>query len=313
MHPLTVILLNKTNPNNTLKSVLELQPQQILLGTFLPINIHHKSIAVIKLEDKNNYSHALLELQDLAQTDWILYLKDNETILQFNEDLHNLFVNPKEIYGFQVLQEDVMLKEARLWNKKVNKVVFKNPIFEKPNIEPTKIIDIILYQYKLNDPSIANKLDHWRKIAPLSVDAAYYKAFSALANRNFIEFKRIMAQYLFNATRNDMPSVMARYYLALVQGVVENNANEAIKNVIICLAENPLMAEFWCLLGDIYTKAEKFQEAIEFYGNAIILGSRRLNLDFWPMHISKYEAYPKEMIDKCKQAISTAEVYRSNI
>lgn len=293
--------------------MLSLQPQQILLGVFSPTKIDSKIAAIIEFKNNTNYSEALNQLQDIAQTDWILYLKDNEAILQFDEHMPNLFMNAKEIYGFQILQEDVILKEPRLWNKKTNKVIFKNPVFEKPNIEPTKIIESIIYQHKVNDTTAIKRLEIWKRGMPLSIDASYYKAFSVLADRNFTEFKRIIAHYLFNLTKSDMPSVMARYYLALVQGVVENNTNEAIKNVVICLAENPLMAEFWCLLGDIFIKAEKFKDAIEFYENAIILGSRRLNSDFWPMHISKYDAYPKEMMEKCKKATASAETYQSTI
>jgi hypothetical protein len=106
---------------------------------------------------------------------------------------------------------------------------------------------------------------------------------------------------------------MARYYLALVQGVVENDMKEAIQNITLCIAENPLMAEFWCLLGDMFVKMEKFRDAIAFYENAIALGCRRHQLDFWPMHISKYDEYPKDMMEKCKKAISSATAYSSNV
>ena len=310
MHPFTAIILNKTDPNNTLRSVLSLEPQQILIGTQSPIKIDSKIAGVIEL-NTDKYNEGLNKLQEIAQTDWILYLKDNETIIQCDEYIPNLLIN-NEIYGFQVLQDDVILKEPRLWNKKSNKVIFKNPVFEKPNVEPTKMLDIIIYQQATTDPTALKRLDLWKNKMPLSIDAAYYKAFAALSARNFVEFKRIIAHYLFNLEKSDIPSVMARYYLALVQGVVENNTSEAIKNIVICLAENPLMAEFWCLLGDIFVKAEKFEEAIEFYENGMILGSRRLNSDFWPMHISKYESYPKEMIDKCKKALGSAETY-SNV
>lgn len=309
MQPITVILLNKTSPHNTINSIIDL-PHNIIVGTSAPLDINHKKVTVVDLK-QSNYNEALNYLQDLAQTDWILYLKDNETMLQ-SDYLYSLLLRPDEIYGFQILQDDVILKEPRLWNKKAHKVGFKNPVFEKPNIEPTKIIDVMLYQNKSEDSSAMKKLEAWKKSMPLSIDAAYYKAFAALATKDFVEFKRTIAHYLFNLNKADIPSVMARYYLALVQGVVENNVNEAIKNIVICLAENPLMAEFWCLLGDIFVKTERFEEAIEFYENAQLLGCRRLRSDFWPMHISKYDAYPKEMIDKCKQATSTAKTY-SNV
>ncbi len=299
------------NPN--LQSIIDLDPQQILLGTFSPIKVEYKQVAVINLKNNINYGEALNELQGMVQTDWILYLKDNETILQFNEYIPNLFLTPKEVYGFQILQDDVIIKEPRLWNKKEQKAVFKNPIFEKLNVDSTKIIDVMLYQSKVNDPDISKRLDAWKRASPLSVDATYYKAFGELAKKNFVEFKRTIAHYLFNMQRTDIPSIMARYYLALIQGVVDNDTREAIKNIVICLAENPLMAEFWCLLGDIFVKAEKFEDAISFYENAIILGNRRLTLDFWPMHISKYDTYPNEMISKCKVALKTTEVYQSNV
>lgn len=312
MQPITVILINKNNNiDNLLKSIVNLQPEQILLGSFSKVK--HEGTKVIELEKTINYNEALNKLQKLAQTDWILYLKDNEILLQSKEYIPNLLNNPKEIYGFLILQDDIIIKEPRLWNKKEHNVVFKNPVFEKPNTESSKIVDIILYHHNRHDSNVSKILETWRKNSPLSVDASYYKAFDLLANKNFTEFRRVITYYLFNMQKMDIPSVMARYYLALVQGIIENNTQEAIQNIIICLAENPLMAEFWCLLGDIFVKSEKFDIAIEFYENAIILGGRRENLDFWPMHISKYGDYPKEMIEKCKKVISTAKVYESHI
>ncbi len=311
MEPITVILLSKgnSNLNNALESLNEIDPQQIILGTFSEIKPQFKKVILVDLKNATNYSGSLNELQEMAKTEWILYMKDNERLMQFNEYIPNLILKPKEIYGFQILQDDVIIKEARLWNKKEQKINFKNPVFEKPNAEPTQILDVILYQQKSNDPNVQKNLDLWRRTSPLSVDVYYYKAFADLANKNFIEFKRSINQYFFSIKRVDIPSVMARYYLALVQGVVENNVPEAIQNIVACLAENPLMAEFWCLLGDIFIKSGKFDHAIAFYENAMILGCRRQQQDFWPMQISKYTDYPKEMIGKCKTAISSTEVY----
>ena len=44
--------------------------------------------------------------------------------------------------------------------------------------------------------------------------------------------------------------------------------------------------------------------ANEFYENALILGKKRLGSDRWPMDISKYEKYPKMMIDSCNKILS---------
>lgn len=313
MEPITVILLKKENNlDEALQSALSIQPKQILIGSFKPFQSKIKEAVTIELKSNLNYSEALNELQNMAQTDWIFYMKDNETILQFNEHIPSLLIKPKEIYGFQILQDDIIMKESRLWNKKEQKVVFKNPVFEKANIEPTKIVDIILYQQKCNDINQVNGLNLWKKSAPLSVDASYYKAFNELSKKNFKEFKKIINHYLFSVNKNDIPSVMARYYLALVQGVVENELKEAIQNIILCIAENPLMAEFWCLLGDMFVKMEKFKHAIAFYENAMALGGRRQQLDFWPMHISKYDEYPREMMEKCEKTIANSTAYESS-
>ena len=314
MHPITTILLNKENdPDKAIESIMTLRPHQVLLGTFSPIKSKFKEVGVIELKKDLPYNKALNELVNLAKTDWILYIKDNESLVQFDEYVPTLLTTPKDIYGFQIMQEDVVIKEARFWNKTENQIVFKNPVFEKLNAEPTRIINAILYQQQVSDPKINTILESWKKSQPFSTEACYYKAFAALAQKNFKDFSLLITNYLFHARVNDMPTVMARYYLALVQGIVQNESREAIQNIILCLAENPLMAEFWCLLGDIFVKKEKFKDAMVFYDNALILGSQRLNLDVWPMQISKYNDYPKEMVEKCKQVLASASQYRSSV
>ena len=199
-----------------------------------------------------------------------------------------------------VLNKDVIVKETRLWNKNT-KAQFKNPVFEKLNLQSTKVLDMIIYQEHTVD--ISKKVDIWKRTNPLAIDVYYYKAFMALGDKKFDEFKSFIAHYLFNTNKLDIPHIMSRYYLAFVQGIIENNIDNAIKNLAVCLAENPLMAEFWCLLGDLFIRTNKFEEATAFYENAMILGSRRLKLDFWPMHISKYYEYPNEMISQCKKVL----------
>jgi tetratricopeptide (TPR) repeat protein len=303
MASITVIVLNKTNRiERTIQSVMNLNPKQIIIGTYVTIKSKWE---VIEFPATNNYSADLNKLIELVKFDWIFYIKDNEAILQV-DDL--TYLDDKEIYGVQIVQDDIIIKEPRLWNRN-KKLNFKNPIFEKLNAQPSKFLDIILYQEKVDDERAFKILESWKKSNPLALDPYYYKAFSSLGNKNFKEFKSLITHYLFNSKINDVSCVIARYYLALVQGLVDNNADEAIKNLILCIAENPLMAEFWCLLGDLFVKSHKFEKAITFYQNAIILGSRRLKLDEWPMHISKYHDYPTEMIEKCTNITKTAKQY----
>jgi tetratricopeptide (TPR) repeat protein len=303
MEAITVIALNKSNKiESTIQSVLNLNPKQILIGTYTPIKLKWE---VVEFQNNNNYSADLNKLVELAKSDWIFYIKDNEVILQA-DDLSCLDTNA--IYGVQVLQDDIIIKEPRLWNKK-NKINFKNPVFEKLNARPNKFLDIILYQDKTNDDKAIKILESWKRSSPLALDPYYYKAFYALGTKDFKEFKSLITHYLFNSKINDVSCVIARYYLALVQGLVDKETDKAINNLVLCIAENPLMAEFWCLLGDIFTQTQNFEKAVIFYQNAIMLGSRRLKLDEWPMHISKYHDYPTEMIEKCNKITSSSKQY----
>jgi len=70
-----------------------------------------------------------------------------------------------------------------------------------------------------------------------------------------------------------------------------------------------MMAEFWCLLADVYYAIKDYDRARIFYENGLILGSRRLKDDGWPMEISKYKEYPLNMIEGCNQIKRSSRHY----
>ncbi len=110
-----------------------------------------------------------------------------------------------------------------------------------------------------------------------------------------------------------MPSIMNRYYYALICLQKTTKVKPTLQNLSVCLSVKPLMAEFWCLLGDVYYhRLRKFDFAKEFYENAILLGSRRLKLDKWPMDVSKYKDYPEKMINSCNKIIEAKSFYTSS-
>lgn len=104
---------------------------------------------------------------------------------------------------------------------------------------------------------------------------------------------------------------MTRYYFSLIKCYIEKNYQEAIRSLIPCLGEKPMMAEYWCLLGDIYFAIHQYDKAICFYENAIILGSKRLKNDDYPMEISKYKEYPQKMIENCNKIKQSSKIYVS--
>lgn len=290
MQPITVIITtNSGKINTTIESIEKINPKQVIIGSYVPLK---NSIQLTGI----NHSQNLNKLIELAKNDWIFYLKDSEQIIEYNAELDD----SNNICACMILNKDVIVKETRIWNRN-SKAQFKNPVFEKLNLDPTQVLDVTIYQEQM--PDISKKVDLWKRNNPLAIDAYYYKSFIALSEKKFEEFKSLITHYLFNTKKLDIPHIMSRYYLSFVQGMIESNIDDAIKNLTLCLSENPLMAEFWCLLGDLFVKINKFEEAIIFYENAMVLGSRRLKLDFWPIHISKYYEYPNEMISQCKKVL----------
>ncbi len=96
--------------------------------------------------------------------------------------------------------------------------------------------------------------------------------------------------------RDGMSATMTRYYYAMVK-LTQKAHKPALQNLNLCLCAKPLMAEFWCLMGDVYFYLlGKPDSAKEFYENAIVLGARRLQSDRWPMDFSKYRKYPERML-----------------
>jgi hypothetical protein len=81
---------------------------------------------------------------------------------------------------------------------------------------------------------------------------------------------------------------------------VFGDAKKAARDILACIAARPQMAEFWCLMGDIYYSKRQYVKAKSLYDNAIIAGKERKD-DTWPVDLSKYDEYPNKMIDYCKQ------------
>ena len=151
----------------------------------------------------------------------------------------------------------------------------------------------------------------WQKINPTTADSYYYESMIHLSKFRYDEFLRSANHFLFLSRETTMPVILTRYYMAMAY-VAKKNPHEAFANLIICLSAKPLMAEFWCLLGDIYYFLQRdFNKAFWFYKAAIALGSRRNIGDTWPVQLSKYNDYPLRMIESCKMIGETHTIIRS--
>jgi tetratricopeptide (TPR) repeat protein len=205
---------------------------------------------------------------------------------------------------FQIFQKNFISKEIRLWNNNSG-LKFVNPIFETLYDDNTCFNkDIIIYS---NNHKESNQLDiikQWKKNYPLLFEPYYYEACILLQQLNYKEFISIANHYLF-LNNKGISAIMMQYYLAMTYCYQFKEMQIAIKHISSCIAANTLMAEFWCLLGDIYYQSNDFDRAKLFYENAIILGKHRVLSDLYSMDINKYKKYPNKMIENCNQFIKS--------
>lgn len=202
-----------------------------------------------------------------------------------------------------VIQDGFITKEIRFW--KVGE--FVNPVFERVQTPTTQEVDAVFYSMG-NQPSedILEALKQWKQDHPMAPQPYYFHACQCLAAGKFGEFENLSDHYMaLEPNKTCMSAIMNRYYYAMIQIIKHKKLRPALQNLNLCLCARPLMAEFWCLMGDaFYHLANDFKSAKAFYENAIFLGARRLKSDKWPMEIAKYKEYPKKMIENCDNLIN---------
>lgn len=209
-----------------------------------------------------------------------------------------------------VLTHKTIAKEIRLWNGPAE---FINPVYERIDGEGRES-DVLLYSTGRND--YADLIPHirkWQSTHPMAAAPYYYEACTLLAMGHWRQFITISEHYMFLDKTQSISAVMNRYYYAMVQLMNVRKVKPTLQNLSLCLAAKPLMAEFWCLAGDVhYHLTKKFQTAIDLYENAMLLGSRRLKGDHWPMDLTKYKTYPQAMIQSCRKLMEHKSFYLPN-
>jgi len=151
----------------------------------------------------------------------------------------------------------------------------------------------------------------WHLKEPNNPDVFYYHAACLLAMGKHKDFLNVSERYMRLSRGKTVAATMNKYYYSMVKSLINKQNIPAVQNLIQCLGVNPLMAEFWCLLGDIYYQnIKRYDMAKEFYENAIILGASRPKEDKWPIDVSKYEEYPQKMIESCKNMILNRVVFK---
>lgn len=237
----------------------------------------------------------------LITAGWNMLVEPWEVLATDHQSIQDLLTTPSALRAM-VINDDIITKDVRLFHSDT-KLTFDYPIFEslKPDHD-ARVVEVVLYA----SPHIASYIEtlkqikDWQRSKPNDPQSYYYESFCHLSNGNYKEFIRSAEHYLFRCTTMVMSVVMIRYYLAFVYCHVKRTAKLALDNLVVLLSNKPLMAEGWCLLGDIhYFLVEDFQKAKRFYEMAIAFGKKRKTTDTWPIQLSKYSDYPMQMIKSC--------------
>lgn len=311
---LTIHLIVQNNEDTIEHCLQSLQPLQadILVAD---IGCKDKTIDICKLYDaktirlslNDDFSQVRNKMSDEAKSRWNLLIEPWETIISGHQAILNVLPLPPNVYKLTVLQGDVLTKQNRLWHKDSGRR-FINPVYE---VIPGDYQEIATYiSVAPHQDNLKFDLVHkWVNRFPLANEPIYYLACTCLAEKNWDSFINYANVYLHQEKSESVTVFMTHYYCAMVNCYIKKNYQTAIKHLIPCLGKKPTMAEFWCLLGDCYYAARDYQRAIAFYENAIILGSRRLANDDYPMEITKYQEYPTKMIEACEQIKLSSKKY----
>jgi hypothetical protein len=202
-----------------------------------------------------------------------------------------------------VISGGIASKETRVWHGGSG---FVNPVYEAIP-DPSAQYDPRIVVVSGESPNLMAERKQlarkWLESRPTSCEPYYYMACSCLYERNYEEFFFYASKYLAMEINPGVESVLLCYYMAQIE-LHTGRLNEASSHVLFCLSVRPMMAEFWCLLGDMFYKQNKFGKARSMYENAIIIGKSRKNSDSYPVEISKYKEYPERMMGSIEE-IST--------
>ncbi len=225
-----------------------------------------------------------------------MYLEPWEFISAGQEEIGGLSGNS----AFYVVRGGTVSKEVRLWNDGS----FKNPVFEylESGSEPAVLPGVVVVSNGAPDrrPKETRRCRAWVDSSPTSPDPYYYLACSLLAEGNVEEFLGVANKYMIMSGGRGDSSILMNYYMARAESS-KGAFKHASARVLQCMALRPTFAEFWCLLGDMLYARGRYEKARAVYMNARIIGARRRSDDMFPIEVSKYGAYPREMEMKCSE------------
>ena len=264
-------------------------------------------IRYVKVSVNESLAECQNQLVACSDMPWHLFLQPGEEVNNPGK-ISEITGNEPAVYRLPCLQGDWLNKEVRLFHRAVG-CSFSNPVFESVDYDKAQFLEAYVtggtggLHAKAHD-----LLTIWSMKQPLSIQPRYYTTLTYLMEGKQTAFVNAAQSYLFADPVPSTSNIMLRYYLACSLMNKPHTRKEAARHVMTCLAANLLMAEFWCLLGDMCYVESSFDRAKAFYRNGMVLGSRRRKDDHWPMHVTKYKKHPETLIAACDEA--AAETFK---
>jgi tetratricopeptide (TPR) repeat protein len=302
---LTIQILVKNNQNTiekTLQSIKDVKSKIIIadLGcTDDSIKICKKYTDLVSKIEEKNYAKIR---NSLSVEGTNFYINPWETLVEGQEILEKI----QELTDIYVFNNNVISKETRIWTSEK----FVNPIYETIVSKKSKLNSNIIISSKKNIDDTEERIslaNQWMKNNPMDSDPYYYLACCYLSKRNFEKFFFYANEYIIRENKTNASLIMMKYYMAQVK-LHQEKVRDAAELALTCLSYYPSLAEFWCLLGDIYYKQNKLKKSKAFYENATIIGSQRKN-DKLPIEIEKYKEYPEKMIKNIDEFNKKIEIF----
>jgi hypothetical protein len=234
---------------------------------------------------------------------WTLVVEPWEVLVAGRDAIQATAEEPLGLRRVMVSHGDMVTKEVRLLHRASGR--FRSPVCEMvtPSDPATPLGAVLAASARAGDDDRLDALVRWQESRPADPEPLYYQACLHLAAGRTDEFVTTAERYLFRCETLTMPVALMRYYLAVAHCHVRRDATQAVQNILVPLALKPLMAEFWCLLGDVYFFLVKDRpKAGHLYRTALEMGRHRQPADPWPLIRSKYQEYPEGMLAVCRQA-----------
>lgn len=311
---LTIQILTRNNEATIAQCLASLSPlnakiQVADLGsTDRTIQIcENKGLEVGRRPYCQNRSEVRNWLTSQSKTEWQMAVNPWEILIQGHDQIEQA---SSPSYYVSIIQESILTKDIRIWRKSFE-YEFVNPVFEYLETSSNNELPVAFYSTGNPHPDF-DLIETWKLAQPTSPEPYYYHACLLLSQKKYDDFLRVSEHYMFIDNRQNLSNIMNHYYYAMIQIYKKKSVRAALQNINICLCARPLMAEFWCLIGDVYYhRLNNFEKAKQFYEIAIFLGGRRLREDKWPMDISKYKEYPTKMIASCVEILKRRGIYFS--